>query len=76
MSGEITSESAAPRAVDAADATPTVPLQEFCASVSAHDKRVELIAGFFSDEKRAGRHHDTAEAYQERLEAFAIRPVK
>jgi hypothetical protein len=56
--------------------TATVPLNEFCMSLSVHDKRVELIAGFHSDELRENRLHDLESAYRERYAAFADRPVK
>ena len=75
MTGEKNTAAAAP-APEVADTPTHVTLQEFCSSLSAHDKRVELIAGFHSDEKREGRHFDTEAAYKERFEAFADRPVK
>jgi hypothetical protein len=53
-----------------------IPLGEFCSSLSSHDKRVELIAGFHSDELRENRLHDVESAYRERFAAFADRPVK
>lgn len=53
-----------------------IPLNEFCASLSSTDKRVELISGFHSDELREERFFDTSAAYSERFEAFAVRPVK
>lgn len=58
------------------ETTATMPLGEFCSSLSAHDKRVELIAGFHSDELRENRLHDVESAYHERYVAFADRPVK
>lgn len=71
MSGETTSESAS-----ADEPTASIPLDDFCKGLSVTDRRVELIAGFHSDELRAGRLHDVESAYRERLEAFAVRPVK
>jgi hypothetical protein len=61
---------------ESADETASVTLEDFCKGLSAADKRVELIGGFHSDEIRNDRLHDTASAYQERFEAFAVRPVK
>lgn len=75
MTGEKTTATSAP-AHEAVDAPANVTLQEFCSSLSVHDKRVELIAGFHSDEKREGRLFDTGAAYQKRFETFADRPVK
>ena len=69
----MTGETTAP---ETADAPPSVTLDDFCRGLSTTDKRVELIAGFHSDEVRNNRLHDTEPAYFERYEAFAIRPVK
>ena len=52
-----------------------VTLGEFCASVSGADRRVEMIAGFHSDEVRNGRLKDTAEAFTTRYATFQTRPV-
>jgi hypothetical protein len=73
MTGE-TAQEVAPETET--ETTATIPLGEFCASLSAHDKRVELIAGFHSDELRENRLHDIESAYHERFAAFAERPVK
>jgi hypothetical protein len=53
-----------------------VSLDDFCRSLSLTDKRIELIAGFHSDEVRAGHLVDEESAFLSRLEAFLIRPVK
>lgn len=50
-------------------------LEEFCAAVSMTDRRVELVAGFYADERRNGRAHDTRDAWQARFAAFQRRPV-
>ena len=50
-------------------------LEEFCAAVSMSDRRVELVAGFYADERRSGRAHDTRTAWQARFAAFQRRPV-
>lgn len=50
-------------------------LQEFCIRLSVDDRRVELIGAFESDERRAGRLKDTAEAYAARYKAFTTKPV-
>lgn len=50
-------------------------LEEFCAAVSLADKRVELVAGFYADERRSGRFHDTRAAWESRFAAFQRRPV-
>lgn len=58
------------------DTVAAVPLREFCLQLSITDKRVEMIAGFHSDEVREDRLIDQPSAYQERYAAFASRPVK
>lgn len=63
-------------APEPADAPASVTLTDFCRGLSSTDRRVELIAGFHSDEVRNDRLHDTESAYLERYEAFAVRPVK
>lgn len=50
-------------------------LQEFCIRLSVDDRRVELIGAFESDERRARRLKDTAEAYAARYQAFINKPV-
>lgn len=78
MTGETTSPAVTGSAAapEVTDGPRPVLLGEFCSSLSVHDKRVELISGFHSDEKREGRLFDTEAAYQQRFEAFAVRPVK
>lgn len=50
-------------------------LDEFCARLSAKDKRVELISGFHFTEKRAGRTKDSEAAYSARFSAFQNEPA-
>lgn len=50
-------------------------LDEFCLDLSRGDKRVELIAGFHSSERAAGRRKDTASRYAARFQSFATQPV-
>ncbi|MFD3263211.1 hypothetical protein [Phenylobacterium ferrooxidans] len=67
----------------AADAivVPTPPqtfdltLEEFCARLSGSDRSVEMIAGFYSDERAKGVDKDTSENFTERYAAFATRPA-
>lgn len=58
-----------------AETVEAVTLDEFCQRLSHTDKRVEMIGGFHSDEKRAGRIKDAEAAYQARYEAFTRKPV-
>lgn len=53
----------------------SLTLEEFCARLSSTDRRVELIGGFHSDEKRAERFKDTESAYRARYQAFATKPA-
>jgi hypothetical protein len=50
-------------------------IDEFCAGLSAKDRRVELIAAFHFDEKRAGNLKDTDANFRERFTAFANKPA-
>jgi len=50
-------------------------VDEFCAELSATDRRPELIYAFACDEKRAGRVNDLAFNFLSRLTVFANRPV-
>jgi len=50
-------------------------VEEFCARTSAEDSRIELLAGFYSDEKANGRFKDSIAAYAERYAAYANRPI-
>ena len=56
-------------------AEPAEMLEEFCAHVSMTDRRVELIAGFHADEKRAQHARATRAEWQRRFAAFQRRPV-
>lgn len=51
-------------------------VDEFCARLSATDKRVEMIRGFHFDEQRVGHIKDTEERFLARYEAFGKREVK
>lgn len=51
-------------------------LEEFMARASAEDNRVELLAGFYHTEQKAGHLRDTHDAFAERLQAFETQPVK
>ncbi|HDR9163610.1 TPA: hypothetical protein QDB28_004014 [Burkholderia vietnamiensis] len=48
---------------------------EFCASLSAGDTRVELISAFHSTEVAAGRVRDVPSAYAARFQAFINQPA-
>jgi hypothetical protein len=50
-------------------------LEEFCQRLSHGDRRVELIAGFHAEEKRAGNTKDLESAYAARFQEFATKPV-
>lgn len=50
-------------------------VDEFCTRKSATDKRVELLAGFYSDERREGRVKDSEAAFEARYVKFANRPA-
>lgn len=50
-------------------------LDEFCSRLSATDKRVELIGGFHSVEKAAGRVKDLESAYVARFTDFINQPA-
>lgn len=67
-----------------ADAKPTqpadpaefpLPLAEFCARLSATDKRVELLSAFAHSETKAGRLKDVQSAYGRRFAAFVKQPA-
>ena len=50
-------------------------LEEFCTQLSTTDKRVELIGGFFSVEKAAGRIVATASVFLTRFQDFMTQPA-
>lgn len=58
-----------------AEAVEDVTLDEFCLRLSNTDRRVEMIGGFHSDEKRAGRVKDAEAAYSTRYQAFVHKPA-
>lgn len=53
----------------------TMPLDEFCRTVSLTDRRVELLAVFRDRERRAGREHDTEGNYAARWSATETSPT-
>lgn len=59
----------------AATETVELTLVEFCARLSATVRRPELIGGFESAEKLAGKVKATAEAFQADFEDFCNKPV-
>ncbi|MEY8688440.1 MAG: hypothetical protein AB9M53_00990 [Leptothrix sp. (in: b-proteobacteria)] len=65
---DTTDAAAAPEAIE-------LTLEEFCTRLSVTDKRVELIGGFYSSEKRAGRVKDVETAFAGRFVAFATQPA-
>lgn len=50
-------------------------IDEFCASLSQTDRRVEMIGAFHGAEKRAGRIKDTRTAYGARYNDFINAPA-
>lgn len=50
-------------------------LQEFCTRLSAKDRRVELLKGFFAYETGNGCIKGTEDQLQARFEAFVNKPV-
>jgi pyrroloquinoline quinone (PQQ) biosynthesis protein C len=50
-------------------------IDEFCASQSQTDRRVELLGAFHSQEKQAGRVKDKRSAYLQRYNDFANAPA-
>jgi len=52
-----------------------LPLEEFCARLSASDRRVELITAFARGEKALGFVKDTESAYRKRFAAFIKTPA-
>lgn len=50
-------------------------LTEFCTRLSATDRRVELIGGFFAATKAQGVIKDTEAGFAARFEAFATKPA-
>jgi len=57
------------------DSTPNVNLDDFCVTLSARDRRVELIGAFHHSQKVSGQLFDTPENFQERFDEFATAPV-
>ncbi len=50
-------------------------IDEWCASHSQTDRRVELIGAFHSDEKSAGRAQDLPSNYLRRYNEFLNKPA-
>jgi hypothetical protein len=50
-------------------------LNEFCASYSLADKRVEMIGAFFSMQKKAGNMQNTRSKYMALFNEFANAPA-
>lgn len=50
-------------------------IDEFCASLSKDDRRVELIGGFHHVEKAAGHIKDTWSNFRSRFDAFVNAPA-
>ncbi len=48
---------------------------EFCASLSVSDRRVEMISAFHAMELKAGRARDLPSAYAARYQAFLTQPA-
>lgn len=68
--------SAAPAAESSVEADDyPLSLEEFCARLSAQDRRVEMIGGFYADERRAGQNMDREINFRERFAAFCGRSV-
>ena len=74
-STDVPASSAPGAAVEAAPTVFPLHLDEFCARLSATDKRVELIGGFHHTERVAGRTQDLESAYADRFAEFVSRPV-
>jgi hypothetical protein len=60
---------------EAEDPDPTIPLTEFCTELSRKVRSPELIEVFRFREAKAGRHHDTADAYRARFDNIAASPA-
>lgn len=54
---------------------PQMPVEHFCAALSATDKRVELIGAFHNAERAAKRYADSHDNYQTRYVAFCAQPA-
>lgn len=52
-----------------------VVLEEFCARLSGTDKRVELIQGFYFEQKRDGKIKGTDAEYHASFQVFITKPV-
>ena len=54
----------------------TIPLDDFCQTLSSTDNRVELIAVFHYRERMAARYHDTVGNYTQRFNDTATSPTE
>ncbi len=59
----------------AADAPAEMLLEEFCSRLSGNDKRVELVNGFYYDEKQAGHIKGIESEFKARFAEFINKPV-
>lgn len=50
-------------------------LDEFCAQLSATDRRIELIGGFNHSARQAGHLKGSEASFRERFEQFINKPV-
>lgn len=64
-----------PPPADQPPVTFDLTLEEFCRRLSGTENRVEMIAGFYSDEARANHWKDSEAAFTARFDAFQIRPA-
>lgn len=66
---------APPENADASTDAATLGLEEFCRRLSATDRRVELISGFFASAKLKGQTTGTEGHLKARFEAFINEPA-
>ena len=59
----------------ASDVATQLTLTEFCIRLSQRDRRVTLIGGFESVERKSGQVKDTEKAYQSRYSDFINQPA-
>lgn len=62
-------------AIADAQAPDEMLLEEFCSRLSGNDKRVELVNGFYFDEKQAGHIKGTEVDFKSRFDEFVNKPV-
>lgn len=66
---------ASPGDADASADVAALGLEEFCRRLSATDRRVELISGFFASAKLKGQTTGTEDQFKARFEAFINEPA-